>query len=110
VEIIGGSDVTTWVAKIDGKDQTVKNKGKLEVRPGDRIPWKVTAKKHGVVFADKAAAQAALDFGAGGKELKDQPDFKSPDFPAPWGTDGFGPGTTLTSAKVKGASSKEKDN
>ena len=102
LEVIGEQNPTRWRVTIDGADKTPQNGGKLAVRPGDTITWKVVQGFHGVVFADRDAAKAMLEFVDGaGKELDDRAD-KFPGFgPRQWGTTGHPAGTTLAEAKVK---------
>jgi hypothetical protein len=66
IEFIGGTDTTKWVVKIDGQFAQAGKGGTngdtVKVRSGDSITWSFAAKKHGVAFAEKALAEALLDF------------------------------------------------
>jgi len=76
VEFIGGNDFMKWQVKIDGKDVSIDNGKTAEVFSGDTITWSVNSTncaQHGVVFAEKALAQALIEFDMkAGKPLVDQ--------------------------------------
>jgi len=107
LEIIGDQNPTRWRVTVDGADKTPENGGKVAVRPGDTITWRVVQGFHGVLFADRDAAKVMLEFDEkAGKELKERDD-KFPGFgPRQWGTTGHSAVSTLAQAKVKGEKPK----
>lgn len=105
IEIIGGGNVSKWTVKIDGTDvtpepQTLTNPGQVRLHDEDRITWKVEGFAHGLLFATKQEAEALFEFDTNeGQPLDDRA--RLPDFN--WGTESFGPGTTLAVATVRPA-------
>jgi plastocyanin len=103
----GGTDTTKWLVQIDGSDVSVDNGKTVEVHSGDSITWKVADKKHGVAFAEKALAEAMLQFDTTvGKPLIDQNmKLTSNDWKMfgndRWGTDPTSDKVVLASCKVK---------
>src|SRR3954468_22413952 len=57
LEIIADQNPTRWRVTVNGADKTPPNGGKVAVRPGDTITWKVVQGFHGVLFADRDAAE-----------------------------------------------------
>ena len=102
VEIIGTASGARWTVTIDTVDktpptQTKANPGKVTLRTGDNVTFRITGNTHGIAFPTQTAAEAMFNFAADGKPLgmsNAVPGYK-------WGTGDFGAGTLLKKATVK---------
>jgi manganese oxidase len=73
------------------------NNSTVAVAVGQTLVFGVQSGTHGITFMDKAAAQAAFDFGASAAAFKDQPSVG----PTAWGTDATSTAGVLATITVK---------